>query len=280
MRRTTQKIYGKINLTLDVSPKTGDFHAIDSLVASIGMVDAITLMRREDKAIQIAEEGFSSGVPADKNNAVKAAWAFMERYNTPGVDIYLKKEIPVGCGFGSSSADIAGVRLGMKRLFKIKDNLYPLAAELGSDVVYQMVGGYKILFGRGEKMENLKVRFPLPVLIVSGNPIYSGTCYAKFDEMGKQYEDCTSVAAYFLQRRELDSFYLAAKNDLLKAALELSPDIGRVMTVLKDYGAALVGMSGSGGGVFGVFTSFHAAKRAYRQMYPLLKGKLFQTYAF
>ena len=67
---------------------------------------------------------------------------------------------------------------------------------------------------------------------------------------------------------------------MLKAALELSPDIGRVMTVLKDYGAALVGMSGSGGGVFGVFTSFHAAKRAYRQMYPLLKGKLFQTYAF
>lgn len=55
------------------------------------MVDAITLMRREDKAIQIAEEGFSSGVPADKNNAVKAAWAFMERYNTPGVDIYLKR---------------------------------------------------------------------------------------------------------------------------------------------------------------------------------------------
>ena len=206
MRRTTQKIYGKINLTLDVSPKTGDFHAIDSLVASIGLVDAITLMRREDKAIQLAEEGFSSGVPADKNNAVKAARAFMERYNTPGVDIYLKKEIPVGCGFGSSSADIAGVLLGMKRLFKIKDNLYPLAAELGSDVVYQMVGGYKILFGRGEKMENLKVRFPLPVLIVSGNPIYSGTCYAKFDEMGKQYEDCTSVAAYFLQRRELDSF--------------------------------------------------------------------------
>ena len=83
MRRTTQKIYGKINLTLDVSPKTGDFHAIDSLVASIGMVDAITLMRREDKAIQIAEEGFSSGVPADKNNAVKAAWALWNDTTRP-----------------------------------------------------------------------------------------------------------------------------------------------------------------------------------------------------
>lgn len=202
-------------------------------------------MRREDKAIQLAEEGFSSGVPADKNNAVKAAPGVYGTIQHARVDIYLKKE-PGRRGFGSSSADIARVLLGMKRLFKIKDNLYPLAAELGSDVVYQMVGGYKILFGRGEKMENLKVRFPLPVLIVSGNPIYSGTCYAKFDEMGKQYEDCTSVAAYFLQRRELDSFYLAAKNDLLKAALELAPDIGRVMTVLKDYGAALVGMSGSG----------------------------------
>lgn len=278
MKRITQKINGKINLTLDVVGKDGEFHAIDSLVASIGLVDAITLIKRDDKKIQLAEEGFRAGVPAEKNNAVKAARVFMERFNTNGVDLYVKKGIPVGGGFGGSSADIAGVLLGMKRLYRIKESVYPLAAELGSDVVYQMVGGYKILFGRGEKMESLKIHRSMPVLVVSGTPIDASVCYAKFDEQGKSYSDCTSVATFFLQKKELDSFYLSAKNDLLPAAKEISADIGTVMGILKDYGAVMVGMSGSGSGVYGIFKSFHACNRAYRQMHPMLKDRLLKTY--
>lgn len=76
----------------------------------------------------------------------------------------------------------------------------------------------------------------MPVLVVSGEPIDAGVCYAKFDEQGKTYADCTSVASYFLQKKEIDSFYLAAKNDLLPAAKEISPDIETVMGILKDYG--------------------------------------------
>ena len=136
MRKVKVKIPAKINITLDVLDKTPDgFHDLKSLVASINIYDKITLKKRKDVFISLKEKGNVTGLQ-EENNAYKTAKKFMAKYDTPGVNIVIDKKIPIANGLGGSSADIAGVLIAMKKLYKVDCDLSELASELGSDVCY------------------------------------------------------------------------------------------------------------------------------------------------
>ena len=84
----------------------------------------------------------------------------MDTYNTTGVDIVLKKNIPLAGGLGGSSADIAAVLIGMKRLFRIDADIKKLASKLGSDVVYMLNGGFSLMTETGSNSLKLKLGQP------------------------------------------------------------------------------------------------------------------------
>ena len=71
------KSYAKINLTLEVKGVEGNYHLIDSLVASVDLFDYIVIKKRKGGLSFVTMKGMGSeSIPPEKNNALKAAEAF------------------------------------------------------------------------------------------------------------------------------------------------------------------------------------------------------------
>ena len=264
-----EKVPAKVNLTLDVVGTEGNYHNINSLVASITLFDAITLVKRKDKRVCLTNKGLFVDCPAHDNNAVKAASLFIKKFGTKGVNIIINKKIPVGGGLGGSSADIAGVLKGMKKLYGIDCDLKPLADELGSDATYMLDGGYAGISGRGTEVKKLKITQSLPLILISSKAqISAKNCYKKYDEMNITYPECTDSAVKLISSGDLLGLAKVIKNDLQPAA-EQFIDVRLPKLALEEVGAKAVLVSGSGPTVYGVFINNSARDLAYKKLFPL-----------
>lgn len=278
MKKVKIKQSAKINLTLDVVGVEGKFHEIRSLVSTIDVYDTIVIKKRKDKKVTLKVKGLDVMCDTPDNNAYKTAKAFMDKFNTKGVNITLIKKILVGAGMGGSSADIAGVLKGMKKLFKITDSLIPIAEELGSDTAYMINGGFAVISGRGEKISKKHVEKPLSLIVVSGqNPISARASYKQFDKLEKEFKPCTDKAYKHLKSGEFDKFCTVAKNDLYQASKLLDDQITANKIVLEKAGAPLAVMTGSGSAVIGVFKDKKPRNRVYRKLKGIYKNQIIKA---
>lgn len=258
------KIPAKINLTLDVKKVKDGFHPIRSLVCSVDVYDTIVLKKRKDSLITLKEKGVKSGCLMSDNNAVKSVVKYMQATNSTGVDITLKKGIPVGAGLGGSSADASGALILMEKLYKKKVNIVDMANELGSDTGYMINGGLKILSGRGEIIEDVNYSFGAHLLIICDDkPVSTKECYALFD-MEEEKKECTDLALNELKEGNLEGFLKVLKNDLYAPALKLLPELKTKILDLKKAGAKASLMTGSGSAVYGVFLDEKQRDFAYK----------------
>ncbi len=265
MKKIKVKIPAKINLTLDVLGVSEGFHNIKSLVASVNLYDAITLYKRNDKKTTLINKGINLDIPTEQNNAYKTAIAFMETFNTNGVDIVIEKGIPLGAGLGSSSADVAGVIKGMKTLFGVKRSVKKLASTLGSDVNYMLKGGYAVMKGKGDDVESIKTKEKFYLVIMTEKQgVSTKECYAKFDELGKKCKTATVGAVRILKSRDKENFIKALKNDLYLPAKTLLPAIENNINILSKYSVSL--MSGSGSSTYAIFTKKRLRNKAYKAL--------------
>ena len=149
----------KINLTLRVLGRRADgYHDLESVVAKVTLYDGIDLVSEDDPAIQI--ECTNPAVPTDTQNTI---WRAIELLSNragplPPMRVQLHKHIPLGAGLGGGSSDAAAVLRGLRELWQLDildDDLARLAAELGSDVPFFLLGGTALAPGRGDKTEAL-----------------------------------------------------------------------------------------------------------------------------
>lgn len=267
----------KVNLTLDILGVKGNYHELNTLVSTIDLFDKITIKKRKDSRIKLVMKGFPVDCEKTDNNAYKAAKAFIEKYNTLGVDIIINKKIPVGSGLGGSSVDIAGVLKGMKTLFGAGEVL-SIANSLGSDSGYLLSGGYAVLTGRGEKVERKNIKEKLYLLLITEDKkITSKESYSIFDKQEKTYKPCTASAEKALADKDFYRFCLILKNDLTSASASKVEEIKANLIALKKAGASAQVMTGSGTAVFGIFCSKRQREKAYKTLYPLYKDKLIKA---
>ena len=278
MRKIVINSPAKVNFTLDVLGTEENYHKIKTLVSTINLYDKITIKKRKDSRINLVMKGVPVDCEITENNAYKAAKAFVDKYKTLGVDIIINKKIPVGAGLGGSSVDIAGVLNGMKKLFEVEDVL-SIANSLGSDSGYLLDGGFAVLTGRGEKVEKKDIKEKIYLLIISEDKkITSRESYKLFDKQEKTYRPCTASAEKALQDRDFYRFCLILKNDLTSASASKVEEIKANLIALKKAGASAQIMTGSGTGVFGVFSSKSKRQKAYKSLYPLYKNKLIKAH--
>ena len=256
------KSYAKINLTLDVSGAKNGFHELDSFVASIDVYDLVVATARKDKQCSVRFKGLDAEkIPADKNNALKAAEAFTERFQTSGADIVVYRNIPASAGLGGSSADTAGVLNALKKLYKIEDfsAVKEIADSLGSDTGYMLTGGFCRIRGRGEKVEKLncsgKEKLYL-LLLCPKEGVSTAECFHTYDTLcakgqGKTTEACINA---FL-KNDIEEVGRYVSNDLFPAACMLSQDVERAKEELCSFSPLCVNMTGSGSAVFALFES-------------------------
>jgi 4-diphosphocytidyl-2-C-methyl-D-erythritol kinase len=266
MPSITVRAFAKINLSLRVKDLRPDgFHELQSVLQTISLFDTLKFEIRRGPFELLCR---APGVPADRTNLVwKAAqrlWTAAGRAGAPrDVRVRLDKRIPPQAGLGGGSSDAAGALVGLRRIWKLRlddEQVHDIAAELGSDVPYFLVGGTALLLGRGEQvfpLEELPRYWVLLLLPPFG--VSTRDAYAWLDERRRR-EGFEKPSA------RLFSGTLPGGNDLEAAVIDRYPVIGELEQQLVGLGAAAAAMSGSGSAVFGIFKTARRANAAVHVM--------------
>lgn len=248
----------KINLCLGVGPVRDDgFHALATVYQAVGIYDQVTVSSADTISVSVRSERLPvDDVPTDGSNiAVRAALLLASQHGPErGVEIVIDKRIPVAGGMAGGSADAAAALLACDTLWGLhspREELLELAAELGSDVPFALVGGTAIGSGRGETVTPLMTRGEYWwVVLESAEGLSTPQVYGEFDAMHEGSEVGTpqipDELMQALRGHDVAELGAALCNDLQPAALRIRPaleaslDHGRLATA---YGAIL---SGSG----------------------------------
>ena len=265
MASFTLRAFAKINLSLRVAPGTRDgFHDVQTILQGISLFDRVTCeARRGPFEIRCR----MPGVPTDRTNLVwKAAqllWHAAGRNGEPrDAVVTLQKKIPMQAGLGGGSSNAAAALLGLRRLWKLRvsdGQIHALAARLGSDVPFFLLGGTALGLGRGDEvypLENLP-RYWV-VLAIPPFGVATKDAYRWFDARKRGRVQFSEARDPKITRPLFPNVPLT--NDLEEPVIERHPAIGQLKQRFTERGAFMAAMSGSGSTVFGLFASTRAAE--------------------
>ena len=266
--------YAKVNLGLEVLGLRDDgFHELRTLFQSIDLHDELVLRPREQGIGVVCDHPL---VPSDGTNLAARAAEELRRYAgvEHGVEIEIRKRLPVGGGLGGGSSNAAAVLLGLDRLWGLglgPAGLHPLARRLGADVPYFLVGGTALGLARGDEIYPLRQQLRAHLVVVDpGIHVSTARVFARVDAGLTPRENSNSIFHFVSRELEGSGAYRLLVNDLEAAALEEAPALremgGRIRAVLAGAGAHLSALSGSGSCWFGLFESARAAVRARRAL--------------
>lgn len=264
----TVKAYCKINLSLDIKGLRSDGkHEVDMCMQSVPLFDIVEIKKVPSKTKNIILKSSAAWVPTDsKNTAYKAAELLARDFAEIdcGTEIFIDKRVP-GCGgLGGSSADAAGVLLGMNELYELGLSLEVLqqyGAQIGADVPFLLKYGAAIATGTGTDLKYIEpLREGYLLLVNSGSEVSTAEAYKLYDKLeasGKvPYEAHQSAEDMAKAMSEgLRAIVGKTKNVLEYPAFELVPGIKKIKDELAELGAEVSMMSGSGATVFGIFES-------------------------
>ena len=118
MKQISERAFAKLNLSLDVTGLREDgYHEMVMLMQSVDLYDEIHIKLNETGNF-IARSNLGFLPCNDKNIGIKAARLFLQRAGFPdcGVELDMKKRIPVCAGMGGGSSDGAAVLRGLNKL--------------------------------------------------------------------------------------------------------------------------------------------------------------------
>lgn len=289
MRRIRLASPAKLNLFLKVLNKRPDgFHNISTVFERIDLSDEIRLQLNSSGAIRI--DCVHPQVPrGPKNLAYQAAKLLRNDFQIKeGVDIYIKKNIPVAAGLGGGSGNAATVLQGLNELWKLRlgqPRLLSYARRLGSDVAFFLYDcSWALGTQRGDFIRKLDIKTKLwHVLVVPCVKIYSGQVY---DGLGfppglvaprkvlTKRNDNASIFIHHLRRADVAQIGRGLVNDLERVVLLLSPQLEKLEQRLKSLDTKGVMVSGSGPCVFAVTEAQQQAKDIQR----ILSGRFSRVF--
>jgi 4-diphosphocytidyl-2-C-methyl-D-erythritol kinase len=251
----------KLNLCLYLGPRRDDgLHELCSLFEPLALADLIEVSEAQ------SDEVVCPGVEGE-NLAERALAALRERgWERPPLRVEIEKRVPVAAGLGGGSADAAAIlRLAAGEV----GDLQGLAAELGADVPSQLRPALALVSGAGERVEPLPEPAPhAAVLLPDGGGLGTADVFAEADRLGlgRGSEELDELALALRRAAGAGASPLSHPellvNDLEPAARSLRPQIGDALDQLREAGAPVVLLSGSGPTAVGLFAELGAARAA------------------
>ena len=270
IKHLSLKAYGKINLGLDVLRRREDgYHEVRMVMQTVGLYDRIDLVRKD--APGIAVETNLHYLPANENNlAWKAASLLMEEFQVKeGVQIRLRKFLPVAAGMAGGSSDAAAVLFGVNKMFGLgltRCQLMERGVAIGADVPYCVLRGTALSEGIGEILTPLppvpqcQVLIAKPAVSVSTRFVYE---HLKVDRLRPDQHPDIDGMLEAIRRGDLYGIAGCLGNALETVTIPAYPVIGQIKEQMMERGSIGCLMSGSGPTVFGMFSSPRAAADAY-----------------
>jgi 4-diphosphocytidyl-2-C-methyl-D-erythritol kinase len=212
--------------------------------------------------------------PADETNlAYQAASLVLKQVKTnQGVDIRIKKKIPISAGLGGGSSNAAVTLQGINKLYQLQLSdkaLNALACRIGSDVPFFLYSGQALVKERGEVIQPLSLFkdywlvLVCPSFEISTKWAYQNVKISLTKKIkGLNLKNLENRFGFF---KALRSF----GNDLEEVVSKKYPIIRKIKENLESFGALKSSMSGSGPTVYGVFDRKPQAEEVARK---LLRG--------
>ncbi|WP_018024298.1 4-(cytidine 5'-diphospho)-2-C-methyl-D-erythritol kinase [Corynebacterium ulceribovis] len=269
----TAVAHAKVNLHLGVGDCRSDgFHDLVSVFQSVDLATRVTLTPL-DWALESAESAVhkltvagpdAADIPTDQSNlAWRAIDLAMERGFVRSdecvpVDIHIDKAIPVAGGMAGGSADAAAALVAANELWQLgltREDLFEVAAELGSDVPFCLHGGTAIGTGRGEELTQVLTRGQLHwALAFFDEGLGTPQVFRRLDELRTDLTRPDNYARLAqpmellraLASADIQSVAKHLHNDLQIPATEMRADVARILQVGTDAGALGALVSGSG----------------------------------
>jgi 4-diphosphocytidyl-2-C-methyl-D-erythritol kinase len=257
VREVTVASPAKINLSLGVGPVRADgFHPLATVYQAVGLYDDVTVRPAESWRLTVSGEGVDvSGVPDDESNLALRAAALLARHHglDGAVEMVIRKRIPVAGGMAGGSTDAAAALVACDALWATRTpqaTLMGLAAELGSDVPFCLVGGTALGSGRGERVTPAMSRGSYWwVVAVDDEGLATPEVYREFDRHeGPSAPEPEIPDALMSALRGGDAGALgrALDNDLQPAVFRLRPELRELVTTGLAGSARGALVSGSG----------------------------------
>lgn len=265
------KAPAKINLSLAVIGKLGNYHEVEMVMTTIDLADYVTIKELPGSTGEIILKSDSVTLPLGKSNLVyQAAELFMKTYGlNKSIEIYIEKNIPVAGGLAGGSTDAAATFRGLRDFFMIdasNEELCDLGAKIGSDIPFCIMGGTALATGRGEILTPIKAPPKCWVIIinprvsVSTRDIYNAFSFAEADEID------TKLMLDAIEDSNFDEICIHLANHLEHVTKKSHPIINDIQQELRTNGANGVRMSGSGPTVFALVYTEKKALRLYKHM--------------
>lgn len=235
------KAPAKINLFLKVIGKRGDgFHKLQSVFQLIDLYDYIYIRIRDDCEINFISD--SNEIVKQDDLGLKAAQLILTDKNI-GVDIYVKKNIPIGAGLGGGSSDAASILMGINYLANInltKKELIALGLSLGADVPFFIFGENAWVEGIGENLNKINIPDSTYYLCYPNFSISTESIFKSFKLT--KVPITLKITTYFSEKLEQES------NDLESTITKKNLKMKKLLSWMSNFGFAKI--SGTGSSVF------------------------------
>ena len=270
----TVRVPAKLNLQLAVGPRRADgYHDLVTVFHAVSLFDEVTVVPARRDGVEASGEG-ADRVPGGRDNLALRAVAALrsampgEAAGLAGVHVTIFKRIPVAAGLAGGSADAAAALVACNELWGgglSQAQLVEVAAKVGSDVAFALLGGTAVGRGRGERLTPaLAPATPYHwVLAFADGYLSTPEVYAALDRLraaeaggpagragrarsGAAEPDLDAALMSALRSGEARRVGRALSNDLQQAALSLFPPLRKTLAAGLELGALGALVSGSG----------------------------------
>ena len=280
---------GKVNLFLSVgAPGPDGYHPLTTVFQAVRLIETVTARRQSAQdhgTVTLTLEEPDADVPVDDSNlAVRAATLLAQTAGVgEGVDLLLRKRVPVAGGMAGGSADAAAALVACNALWGTGlslPELSALAARLGADVPFPLTGATAVGSGRGDLVTPIMTRGAYHwVFALAEEGLSTPAVFRRFDELagagasasagsggGPAVRDVPEALTAALRAGDARALAAALHNDLQVAAVDLRPELAEVIAVAEGAGALRAVVSGSGPTIAALVEDPGSAQRVSRAL--------------
>jgi 4-diphosphocytidyl-2-C-methyl-D-erythritol kinase len=265
----TVRAPAKVNLFLEITARRADgYHDLRTLLVAVTLFDALAFAPAATLTLSCTDPTLGTG---PENLVVRAA-ELLRRHTgtTAGAAVTLTKRIPVQAGLGGGSSDAAATLVGLNRLWKLgltRDELLPLAAELGSDVAFFLKPPAAWCTGRGE------VVTPWPLgtrlhLVLACPPFGLGTAEVYRNVAVPAAPKAGAALKHAVRAGDVTAIARTLHNRLQEPALAVRPELSGWLARLASADPLATLVSGSGSTVFALARDAADARRIAAAVRP------------
>lgn len=268
MEKRNYKARAKINLALDVCRRLENgYHEIRTVMQTVDIFDELEFKTRNDPDIILSVNSRDYLGDLENNLIFRAAKLMKQQYGIyHGVEIRLKKNIPVAAGMAGGSTDAAVTMIALNEMYELgltREQLMEQAVRLGADIPFCIMGGTALAEGIGEKLSPLPAP-PSASLLIVRPPVMVPTqwVYERL-ELGTldRHPDIDGMIEA-LKQGDLKGITNRMENVMETVTEKKYPIITDIKKMMLGNGAMKAVMSGSGPSIFGVFLEEAAARAA------------------